>query len=247
MNDRDQPAGRMQGYFVTGTDTGVGKTLIAAGLLRAAADLGLRAVGLKPVAAGCIPGPDGSPVNEDALELRAAASISIGIETVNPFVFAEPIAPHIAADRSGRQIRRDDLVRHCRSVCQDYAPQWVVVEGAGGWAVPLNATETMADFCAELDFPVIIVVGMRLGCLNHALLTARAVLGTGLAVAGWVANCTAPDMDAFDENLQTLRERLPAPLLGVVPFLGENATADRAADCLRLDQLDGYLLTGAGV
>ena len=243
MIDRNRQAGPMQGYFVTGTDTGVGKTLVAAGLLRAASGRGLRTIGIKPVAAGCVPGPDGAPVNEDVLKLQSAASIEIDVAIINPVLLEESIAPHIAATRSGVDIHSDDLVRHCRSVCRDYSPECVVVEGAGGWAVPLNATETMADFCVELGFPVIVVIGMKLGCLNHALLTVRAVQDSGLNVAGWVANCIEPEMAACEENLQSLRDRLSAPLLGVIPYLGATIAADKAADraakCLRLDLLAG--------
>jgi len=246
MIDQNRPADRMQGYFVTGTDTGVGKTLVAAGLLRAARGRGLSTIGIKPVAAGWLPGPDGAQVNEDALELRSASSIDIDIATVNPIALEEPIAPHIAATRSGMRIHKDELVRHCRSVCRDYSPQCVVVEGAGGWAVPLNETETMADFCVALGFPVIVVIGMKLGCLNHALLTVRAVHDAGLTVAGWVANCTEPEMAVFEENLQSLCDRLSAPLLGVIPYQGKTVTADRAAEYLQLDLLMGDLLTGDG-
>jgi dethiobiotin synthetase len=119
----------------------------------------------------------------------------------------------------------------------DFPAQFVIVEGAGGWFVPLNETETMADFCVTLGFPVIIVVGMRLGCLNHALLTVQAVRAAGLSVAGWVANCAEPEMAAFEDNLQSLRDLLSAPLLGVIPYLGTSVTAARAAECLQLDLL----------
>jgi len=232
-------AARLQGYFVTGTDTGVGKTLVAAGLLRAAAGRGQSTIGIKPVAAGCVPAPGGALVSEDALELQSASSVDIDIAMVNPVALNEPIAPHIAAALHGVQIHSDELARHCRRICRDYSPQFVVVEGAGGWLVPLNKTETMADFCVELGFPVIVVVGMRLGCLNHALLTVRAVREAGLTVAGWVANCTEPGMAAFEDNLQSLHDRMSVPLLGVIPYLETPVTADRAAEYLQLDLLSG--------
>jgi len=231
--------GRMQGYFVTGTDTGVGKTLVAAGLLRAAAGRGQSTIGIKPVAAGCVAAPGGTLVSEDALELQSASSIDIDIATVNPVALKEPIAPHIAAALHGVNIHSDELARHCRRICTDYSPQFVVVEGAGGWFVPLNESETMADFCVELGFPVIVVVGMKLGCLNHALLTVRAVHDAGLTVAGWVANCTEPGMAAFEDNLQSLHDRMSVPLLGVIPYQDTSVTADRAAECLQLDVLSG--------
>jgi len=226
-----------EGYFVTGTDTGVGKTLVAAGLLIAASASGMRTVGIKPVAAGCTPASDAALVSEDALMLQSAASITMDYAMVNPVALEQPIAPHIAAARSGLHLRVEDLVRHCRRVCMEFPAQFVIVEGAGGWFVPLSETETMANFCVELGFPVIMVVGMRLGCLNHALLTVQAVRAAGLSVAGWVANCVEPEMAAFEDNLQSLRDLLSAPLLGVIPYLGTTVTVDRAAEYLRLDLL----------
>ena len=225
---------------MTGTDTGVGKTLVAAGLLVAASGRGMGTVGIKPVAAGCTSATTASGlalVSEDALALQSAASIFIDYAMVNPVALEPPIAPHIAAARSGVRIRADELAQHCRRVTVDCAAQFLIVEGAGGWFVPLNETETMADFCVELGLPVIIVVGMKLGCLNHALLTVQAVHAAGLSVAGWVANCAEPEMAACEDNLQSLRNLLPAPLLGAVPYLGTTVTADRAAKCLRLDLL----------
>jgi len=226
-------------YFVTGTDTGVGKTLVAAGLLVAASQRGLRSVGIKPVAAGCTSGSGAGLVSEDALALQQAASVKLGYVDVNPVALELPIAPHLAAANSGVRLGVSNLVQHCRQVAEDSAAEFIVVEGAGGWLVPLNASETMADFCVELGYPVIIVVGMKLGCLNHALLTMHAVQAAGLLVAGWVANCTEPQMMAMEGNLQTLRDLISAPLLGVVPYLGPSASADQAAENLQLDQLAG--------
>jgi len=227
---------------VTGTDTGVGKTLVAAGLLVAASGRGMRSVGIKPVAAGCASVTTAAGtvlVSEDALALQTAASIAVDYAMVNPVALEQPIAPHIAAARSGVRICAAELAQHCRRVTMDNAAQFLIVEGAGGWFVPLNESETMVDFCVELGLPVIIVVGMRLGCLNHALLTVQAVRAAGLSVAGWVANCAEPEMVAFEDNLQSLRNFLSAPLLGVVPFFSTTVTADRAAECLRLDLLAG--------
>ncbi len=232
----------VEGYFVTGTDTEVGKTLVATGLLAAAAARGKQTVGIKPVAAGCVPAADHPGVawvHDDALALMQAASIPLDYASVNPIALEASIAPHIAAANSGIQLHAPELVRHCRSVCRDSVAQFVVVEGVGGWLVPLNETETMADFCAELGFPVIVVVAMKLGCLNHALLTSRAIQSAGLPIAGWVANCAEPAMAAFEDNLQSLRELLPAPLLGVIPYLGSGATAQQAATYLQLDLLAG--------
>jgi len=227
-----------QGYFVTGTDTGVGKTLVAAGLLVAAGECGMQTLGIKPVATGCVAAATGSgtgPVNDDALALQSAASIAVDYAMVNPVALAAPIAPHLAAARSGIRIRAGELAAHCRRVYAECAAQFMVVEGAGGWSVPLNETETMADLCAELGLPVILVVGMQLGCLNHALLTAQAVRAAGLPLAGWVANCMEAEMEELAGNLQSLRNRLAAPPLGVIPYLGAQAHPDRAAEYLQLD------------
>lgn len=230
----------VQGYVVTGTDTDVGKTLVATALLVAAAARGMRAIGLKPVAAGCVPASadSGAPsVHEDALALQNAASIRLDYASVNPVALELQIAPHIAAAKSGVSIHAGALVQHCRTVIRDCTAQFVIVEGVGGWLVPLSETETMADFCIELAYPVIIVVAMRLGCLNHALLTAEAVRAAGLPIAGWVANSTTPEMTAFEDNLQSLQELLSAPLLGVIPYLASGATAHQAAEYLQFDRL----------
>ncbi|HJP38741.1 MAG: dethiobiotin synthase [Gammaproteobacteria bacterium] len=236
-----QPAeGRLNGYFITGTDTGVGKTLVAAGLLVAANRQGLATVGIKPVAAGCCTAETAcgaTLINADALALQSAASIAIDYNQVNPIALQPPIAPHIAAADSGVLISAGKLVQHCRRVTADSQAQFVIVEGAGGWLVPLNQTETMADFCVGLGFPVIIVVGMQLGCLNHTLLTVQAVRAAGLPIAGWVANCIEPEMAALAGNLQSLQALLSLPALGVVPYLGMTATADQAAKYLQFDLL----------
>lgn len=217
-------------FFVTGSDTGVGKTLIATALLRAAARGGLRTIGMKPVAAGLDGERAGAAYNRDALALRDAATIDLDYATVNPVLLRRAMAPHVAAAIEGIELRVAELARHCRGVLRTDA-DLVIAEGAGGWLVPLNDTETMADLVSELGLPVILVVGMRLGCLNHALLTAAAIRARGLALAGWVANCMTVDMPALDENIDSLRARLGAPLLGCVPRV---ADADAAAACLDL-------------
>lgn len=200
-------------YFVTGTDTGVGKTLVSCGLLRALARQGKKVSGFKPVAAGC----EADGRNEDVERLLAASTQPLAREQVNPYCFIPPIAPHLAAAQAGTRIALAPIV----SACQALAAQVdsVVVEGAGGFLVPLNESETLADLARALAFPVILVVGIRLGCLNHALLTAEAIAARGLTLAGWVANQMEPAMPAVQENLDTLRTRLAAPLLGVVPHL----------------------------
>jgi dethiobiotin synthetase len=217
-----------RGLFVTGTDTGVGKTLVAAALLRGLARTGARAVGMKPVAAGgLVMTPDGL-VNEDVVALRAASSIDAPLAAVNPYVFEAPIAPHIGAARAGVEIDLD-VIRDAHAALAGRA-EAVVVEGAGGFLVPLSGTLNFADVAVALGLPVVLVVGMRLGCLNHALLTREAVLSRGLRLAGWVANRIDPDMAAFDENLATLTARLPAPRLAVLPTLSTSAASSLAID-----------------
>jgi dethiobiotin synthetase len=225
-------------YFVTGTDTAVGKTLVTAALLLNAREFGLRAVGVKPVSAGCTR-VDGQLVNDDALLLQRHASVVLDYARVNPVALEPAIAPHIAASRAGVVLDAAALAAHVNGVDAE-GHDVVLVEGAGGWLVPLNGHESMADLATWLGYPVILVVAMRLGCLNHALLTAAAIERAGLPLAGWVANTTGPAMDAFDENLLTLEERLPALRLGTVPYLGPSATPEQANSWL-----DGTSLFGA--
>ncbi|MGD9787291.1 MAG: dethiobiotin synthase [Sulfuricellaceae bacterium] len=205
----------MKGVFVAGTDTGVGKTLVAAALLRAFAASGRRAVGMKPVASGAVVGPGGAAMWEDVVMLQRAANVEAPLEWVNPYRFLPPVAPHLAAADAGAVI---DLgcVAEAYGRLGDLADV-VVVEGVGGFLVPLNDREGAAEMVCRLGLPVVLVVGMRLGCINHALLTAEAVRSRGLRLAGWVANAIDPVMARFDDNLAALRARLPAPLLGVIP------------------------------
>ena len=203
-------------YFVTGTDTGVGKTLVANALLKAARDEGMTTLGLKPVAAGCYLRDD-TWVNEDAWELLQHSSVAATYADINPVALREPMAPHIAAEREGVTLAAEPLVTHCRE--QATRAEFCVVEGAGGWQVPLNAGESMADIAVGIGAPVILVAGMRLGCINHSLLTIAAIEAAGLELAGWVANHIDPDMAVATENVATLEERISAPLLGVIPVM----------------------------
>ncbi len=221
-------------YFITGTDTGVGKTLIAAGLLHAANGRGLRTAAAKPVAAGCVEGVEGLH-NDDALLLQRTASIKLPYATINPVALREPIAPHIAAAETGIELGAAALAAAGRQV-MDCGADLTVIEGAGGWRVPLNATQTFADIPQLLDIPVIVVVAMRLGCINHGLLTMEAIRRDGLVIAGWIANSVQPDMARHRENLATLCARLPYPLLGVVPFL-DCAAPENVAEHLNIDPL----------
>jgi dethiobiotin synthetase len=223
-------------YFVTGTDTGAGKTLISCALLHAFAAQGKKVVGMKPVAVGC----EESGLNEDVQRLRAASNILASLGQINPYNFMPPIAPHIAARNSGVQI---DLARILTSY-HELAAQSdvVVVEGVGGFYVPLNDTQSSADLALQLGLPVILVVSMRLGCLNHALLTAHAIADCGLKCAGWVANVMDDSMPALRENIEALEQRIGAPLLGVVPSQQQpdaRAVATRLHVELLVEEADG--------
>lgn len=202
------------GCFVTGTDTGVGKTLVSCALLLRLRERHARVVGMKPVAAGTVPAPGGDD-NEDALALRAASSMHVARELDNPCCFPLPLSPHLAARAAGQRIEVRMLAARYRQLAA--LADAVVVEGAGGFHVPLNETETGADLAVALGLPVLLVVGLRLGCLNHALLTQDAILARGLTLAGWVANRIDPAMQAQDDNIATLRARLQAPLWADIP------------------------------
>jgi dethiobiotin synthetase len=221
------------GYFITGTDTGVGKTLIACAILRHFARQGRRVAGMKPIAAGTSAGA-GVWRNDDVAALAAASTVKVEREDVNPYCFELPVAPHIGADEASIVIDITVIERSFASLRA--VADIVVVEGVGGFLVPLNAREDGADLAARLDLPVILVVGMRLGCLSHALLTAEAIAARGLRLGGWVANCIDPKMAKAEENLAALRERIDAPLLGKVPFLSR-VDAELAAKALDLDPL----------
>jgi len=200
--------------FVTGTDTAVGKSIVAASLLRALQAQGVRALGMKPVASGCAMTPRGLR-NEDAELLRTHGSGAPDYALVNPYALPEPIAPHLAAVHAGVEIRMDPILAAFAALST--MSQYVVVEGVGGWAVPLSATLMQADLARALKLPVLLVVGLRLGCINHALLSARAIEADGCELIGWIGNAVDPHMACVEENLATLRERLHAPCQGVLP------------------------------
>lgn len=221
-------------FFVTGTDTDAGKTLVASGLLAAAKQAGFSTAAVKPVAAGCESTAQGLR-NSDAVTLLAQCTKALAYEQVNPVALVPPIAPHIAAAQAGKELRVSRLVGLCRGVIYERA-DLTLIEGAGGWRVPLNNVETLADLARELNHPVIMVVGMKLGCINHALLTYEAIIRDGLTVVGWVASAIQQDMAVFNENLATLQQRLPAPLLGVIPHL-QNPSPSEAAKHLNLTAL----------
>lgn len=202
------------GFFIAGTDTGVGKTYVACALLSALSKAGRRAVGMKPVASGCRLTSQGLR-NDDADTLMLASAVQAPYAEVNPYAFAPPISPHIAAQEAGTEID-PDIVRQRFSRLAKQADR-VVVEGAGGWLTPIGERLTMADIAVSIGLPVVLVVGMRLGCLNQALLTQEAIARSTLPFAGWIANCVDPAMDRLEENVDTLRRRLRAPLWALLP------------------------------
>ncbi|MBI4995584.1 MAG: dethiobiotin synthase [Rhodocyclales bacterium] len=218
---------RQQAYFVTGTDTGVGKTFATCALLHAGRKQGLQVLGMKPVAAGV----DDHGRNDDVERLIAASSIAAPRELVNPYCFDAAAAPHIAAAVEGRSIDPQHIAAAARDLAA--GADLLLVEGVGGFRVPLGHDVDTADLAVRLGLPVILVVGLRLGCLNHALLTSEAIRSRGLKLAGWIANDIDPAMPWREENIAALRERISAPLLGFVPWQ-DDADPAAAADHLSL-------------
>ena len=216
-----------QAFFITGTDTDAGKTSIAAGLLCAAKQQQRSTLAMKPVASGCEMTAQGLR-NSDALALMAQSTVHLSYSQINPYAFAPAIAPHIAAQEAGVELSVADLYRAAQVVLQQQA-DFTLIEGAGGWRVPISATEFLSDFAIALQLPVILVVGVKLGCINHALLTAQGILNDGLELAGWVANVIDLNCGRLAENLATLQQLMPAPCLAEVPYLSV-ASAESVAE-----------------
>ena len=212
-----------QAYFITGTDTEIGKTHATCALLGTAAQQGLRTVGLKPVAAGT----DAAGHNDDVLRLMAASNVRLPKRTVNPWLLNAPLSPHIAARQAGIEITTDPILSSFAAA--KAAADFILVEGVGGIYAPLSDSLSQPDLIQALDIPVILVVGLRLGCLNHALLTAGAIKQHGLRFAGWIGNQIDPTFQALDDNLRTLEARLSAPCLGILPFQQSAADASLAS------------------
>src|SRR5690554_1358933 len=206
-----------QAFFITGTDTDAGKTSVSAGLLCAAKQQGCSTLAMKPVACSCDMSAEGLR-NSDALALIAQSTVQLPYTQINPYAFAPAIAPHIAAQEAGVELSVAGLYRAAQVILQEQA-DFTLIEGAGGWRVPISATEFLSDFAIALQLPVILVVGVKLGCINHALLSAQAILNDGLELAGWVANVVDPNCARLAENLATLQQLMPAPCLAEVPHL----------------------------
>ena len=229
------PPAATRALFITGTDTGVGKTRIAAGLCRAVAARGTRVAAMKPVASGCTLTPQGLR-NDDALALLAAINVRARYDEVNPYAFAPAIAPHIAAREAGVDIDFSVLDRAYERLRMQ--SQVLIVEGAGGWQAPLDDTRSFADLAARWQMDVVLVVGMRLGCLNHALLTAESIERRGLRLGGWVANSIDPEFERLAENISSLKNRISAPCLGFFSFEPQ-APPDSAVLALAVNALMG--------
>ena len=206
-------------YFVVGTDTDVGKTYVSCALLRHFVAQGYQSVGMKPLASGCQMDGKLALVNADAQALLASGNVHADMDVLNPYRFLPAIDPHIAAQQAEVAIDLDLILRAYRSLANE--AEVVVVEGAGGFLTPISAQQSLADLAQQLAIPIILVVGMRLGCINHALLTVEAIQARGLRLAGWVANSLAPNMPYYAENLSTLQQAIDAPCLSVVPWQGE--------------------------
>ncbi|PSB92118.1 dethiobiotin synthase [Candidatus Pandoraea novymonadis] len=221
---------KYKGYFVVGTDTGVGKTLVSTGLLHHFANKGYRAVGMKPVASGAVFN-SGAWQNDDVTALREASNVDVPIALNNPYLLREPTAPHIAAATEGIQIKVNHI-QHCYRALQKYADS-VIVEGIGGFLVPLNENVHMGHLVTILELPVILVVGIRLGCINHTLLTTEAISARGISMVGWIANIVDAEMRQIDATINCLKKRIQSPMLGYIPWLS-SSKATNVAQFIRL-------------
>jgi len=221
-------------FFITGTDTEVGKTLVSRALLLAAKKRGLKTLALKPIAAGCEQTENGLR-NSDAVLLQKEMTGELLYQQVNPVALKKAIAPHIAAQIEAKTITANQLAGYCKGALLE-PHDFAIVEGAGGWRVPINARESIADLAKQLGFPVIMVVRMGLGCLNHALLTAEAIHRDGLKLAGWIANSPVGEMENYNDNILSLQSRLPAPLVATIPFLTD-CTEDSPLPPIDIDVL----------
>ncbi len=217
-------------YFITGTDTDCGKTLVTLGFMQLCLERGLKTAGMKPVAAGALLTHEGL-LNPDALAIQGLSDPPLSYAEVNPYCFEPAVAPHLAAKLANTVIEPETIKRQYERLCSSHDA--VVVEGAGGWKVPLNDEQDTAELCRLLDLPVVLVVGLRLGCINHALLSVEAILASGQPLLGWIANHIDANMSLAEDNIQTLKQRIKAPLLGRIPRL-DRVGAETVATYLSL-------------
>lgn len=231
-------------YFITGTDTEVGKTVASCALLQAANLRGLRSAGYKPVASGSEMTPEGLR-NSDALALQQHSSLTLDYKTVNPYTFAEPTSPHIVSAEQGEPIEAHQMSAGLRQL--ESQAEWLLVEGAGGWFTPLSETLTFADWVVQEQLPVILVVGIKLGCINHAMLTAQAVRQAGLPLAGWIANDVVQPGKRHQEYLATLRRVLQAPLIGEIPWFAHAPEQEKTGHYLDLSVLSPLSSSGKAI
>ncbi len=225
----------MAGFFVTGTDTEVGKTYVTVQLIRCLVANGYRTVGMKPIASGGLSGQDGRPVNEDVLQHANAANVAAPLEWRNPYAFSDPVSPHLAAARANTHVQFSVVSQAYQHLAA--LAEVVLVEGAGGWLAPVSENQTMSDLAIALNLPVILVVGVRLGCLNHAMLTVESILARNVPLAGWVANCIDPVMPCQDENIAYLSSAIAAPRLGTLHWNEQVEGAETVFDTERLKLL----------
>jgi len=223
-----------KGFFVTGTDTEVGKTLVSSGIIQLFVDAGEKVVGMKPVASGSLPTAQGLR-SEDAATLIAPSNCEVPYDMLNPYCFEPPIAPHIAALRVGQRIELAKILTAYNELRN--TADVVIVEGVGGWMVPIDGCQTMADVAVAMDLPVIMVVGIRLGCINHALLTYASIKASGLEFKGWVANIMDPNVSMVPEILNSIQIKMHEPLLGLVPPM-RNVDASQVSQCLAKDLIE---------
>ena len=207
-------------FFITGTDTEVGKTLVSGALILKLREKGINAMGFKPVVAGTYTDPNGQVLNEDLETLRISSKLPPGLLDLCPYVLDAPAAPHLVAAKNGTRLEMGVMLKAIDTIQRQ--GDCVVVEGAGGFLTPINAQEDLGDFAQQLNFPIILVIGMKLGCINHALLTLEAIQSRKLAIAGWVANSLYIEMPFLNENIKALQSRIHAPFLGCIPPLPEH-------------------------
>jgi dethiobiotin synthetase len=222
-----------QGYFITGTDTNIGKSTVTASLLYGATKRGLQVAGMKPVATGCMESNDGLR-NEDAELMMQYSNVDLAYELVNPYAFEPPVSPHLAAKRQNEEIQISTIMDAYHKICEQ--SDWIIVEGVGGWMVPINETEFVEDIAKAMQLPLLFVIGTRLGCINHSLLAMERIQASGLTVAGWIANIMDRNINFLPEVIDTLRLRIDAPLVGIIPPY-RILNLERISEHLSMDRL----------